>query len=607
MMPLFYKLAGQQPAKKLLLNGEHRLGYGELADNIARLHHFFQDKGLGNGERVVIASRNAAHQMSIFAAVVDAGLCAVIVNTSITASELGQVFTTVDASAMIADEDCIKLASANGHPLKFALGIKSGGGNKNLLGKLLGGKAGNKGAPSTYPAIIEQYSASTDFNDADPESTAYIMMTSGSTSTPKAVPTSRRSLFAHLATLQHQLGYTSNSCLLNILPLFHVDGLIHGPVAACFFGGQVHRPFEFSIGNIEPLLHSIYRERVSHFITVPTMLALITRLGVDYADSFNTEDFKFVLCSAGVLETQLWQSFEQHFGSRVVNMYGLTETVTGGLFSGPDDATYRQGTLGKPIDCNLRIVDSTLSDVNAGETGELLLSGDNIFNGYLDTENNDVFVDGWFRTGDLVHLDSDGFVVLDGRLKNVVICGGENIYPEEVTAALNSHPDIAEALAFGIESADWGEELVAVLVAHEGCSIDEGQIAQWCARVLSDFKIPRHWQMVDAIPRTESGKPLVTQCRDNFHADSAALNQADGDIEEQILLIASRIFKTPADQLSAGSSPDNVAGWDSLGHVNLVMDLEQAFGVSFSTLEVMNLPNLGRAIELVEAKRNDNA
>jgi long-chain acyl-CoA synthetase len=426
-------------------------------------------------------------------------------------------------------------------------------------------------------------------------------MTSGSTTNPKAVPVTHGALHAHLATLSRQFRYSPKSTLLNILPLHHVDGLVQGPLIACYNTATWVRPFAFSIPNLEPLLLSFYRYRVTHAVFVPTILALIYRFGATLSDCFEYDEFDFLISAAGYLEEALWSDFESLFGTRIANIYGLTETVTGALFCGPDEQTRRLGSIGKPVDCEARIL--PLHGTAADGVGELLLKGDNVFHGYIGREgvNNGVFLDGWLRTGDLAHCDEDGYFYIDGRIKNVVICGGENIYPEEIAEVLGRHPRVVEAACLGIDHPEWGEILVAALVV-DGDYVEE-QLVAWCEGQLSHFKIPKAWAVIDVMPRGPSGKVLVPALRELFAKQDAITAAAgSGDIVSRVFDIAAATFHVVASELGPQSSPENTIGWDSLAHVNFILALETGLNIQLATREIMGISNLQAACDIVLRK-----
>jgi long-chain acyl-CoA synthetase len=233
-----------------------------------------------------------------------------------------------------------------------------------------------------------------------------------------------------------------------------------------------------------------------------------------------------------------------------------------------------------------------------------------VFSGYLNASeaNEDLFVDGWLRTGDLASQDEQGFFYINGRLKNVVVSGGENIHPEEVTELIQKHPSVAEAVTFGTPHREWGENLVAVVAPKSRQEFVEQDLIGWCREHLSGFKIPKDWLVVDELPHGPSGKIRIQEAkkiyRDRRHRTSAVSGKS---IEANVLAIAAETFRCAKDQLSLRSSPENTSGWDSLAHVNLVLTLESAFGIELTTTEIMQIADLRSAVAIVEDKARDSA
>ncbi|TGD72549.1 hypothetical protein E4634_13555 [Mangrovimicrobium sediminis] len=603
-MSRFYAAAQSQPRKKVFLEeGAQNFTYGELVDQLGRLTAYLAASGLKPGERVVISAADPRHTAVLFFGLIDSGLVPVIAAPDLRPSEFRLVATVAGVAGCIMDAATLDNCLPQAHELRLVLPIRAQKAKKNLVNKLLGGGSRAAAPADSYPAVLDTCEPTAPGQLWHDDHEAYVIMTSGSTSAPKAVSIHHGALFAHLATLGRQFGYSADSRLFNILPLYHVDGLIQGPAVASLHGACWIRPFSFSIPNIEPLLLSLYRLRASHLVAVPTILSLILRLGREFADSFDYEEFRFVVSAAGHLEARLWEDFQSAFGVRVANLYGLTETVTGALFSGPGNDCYRIGSIGKPVDCEARIVGEDGAEVAQGEIGELVLRGANVFRGYLglDAVNAELFLDGWLRTGDLAHVDANGLYYIDGRLKNVVIYGGENIYPEEVTEVLNQHPAVIEAHCFGVDYPEWGEILVAAVVPGEG--FDEAAVTGWLEERLTHFKVPRKWLQVDALPKGPSGKVLVPELRELYQAGGAAQAAvAGGNVQERIFAIAARAFRVSTSELSASSSPESTRGWDSLAHVEFMLQLEGEFEIRLSATDIAVITSLGAAESRVSAR-----
>ncbi|MCB1689122.1 MAG: AMP-binding protein [Halioglobus sp.] len=601
-MSSFYAMAQKARSKKAFLQTDNRhLTYGGLVEQLGKLNRFIDTAPLSSGDRVVIGCDDDEFKAVLFFALVDNGMVPIIVSSEIRASEFELIAATTGVAGCIMDAGILQRCCPDARDLKLRLEIRKREKQSSFMNKLLGSKKQGDGQAMHFPALLDSLETRGAPESWPPGHIAYISMTSGSTSNPKAVPVTHGALHAHLKTLSVHFRYSAESSLLNILPLHHADGLVQGPLVACFNAGTWVRPFAFSIQNIEPLLLSFYRHRVTHAVFVPTILALLYRYGATLLDSFEYEEFDFLISAAGYLEEALWHDFESTFGIRIANIYGLTETVTGALFCGPDEETRRLGSIGKPVDCEaiIRAEDGSQTD----GVGELLLRGDNVFPGYIGRKgvNDDVFRDGWLRTGDLAHRDEDGFFYIDGRIKNVVICGGENIYPEEITEVLGQYPNVIEAACLGIEHPEWGEILVAALVV-DGDYVEE-KLVSWCEQQLSHFKVPKEWMVIDSMPRGPSGKVLLPALRKAF-AGRAAVTSGTGstDLLSKVIAIAASVFHVAVSDLGPQSSPENTSGWDSLAHVNFILALESGLGIQLATREIMGISSLQTAFDIVAQK-----
>jgi len=600
-MANFYQSSGTQSPKKVFLDRQSPLQYGELHKLIGQFTAYLKTTILVAGDKVIISSNDDAWLTIIFFSLIDNGITAVISGSEVTPSEFSTLREITQATACILDLDIIKRCISSQSDFKLVLPIGKAPKKNNLMAKLL--KKSQQQNEISFPSILSNFQVESPSLDLDSNRIAYIILTSGSTSQPKAVPTTWKALRSHLGTLKKHFSYDEESRILNLLPLFHVDGLIQGPSVACFSGASWVRPFLFSIQNIEPLLHTIYRRKVSHFVCVPTILALILRLGSQLKDSFGTDDFKFIISAAGNLDKSLWQDFQDNFNVTITNMYGLTETVTGGIFSGPEN--HKIGSIGKPVDCEAIIVDGENNTIEDIRSGELLLRGSNIFSGYLNADemNKALFHDGWMRTGDLAYKDSSGFFYVTGRIKNVVISGGENIYPEEVTEIITAHPCVISAITFGIPNPEWGESLVALVVPTAKENYDENSLITWCREQLSNYKVPKIWQIVDELPYGPSGKILLPEAKNLYHINEplSSLKDEEG-IDNKVITIAAAIFHCPAETLTRYSAITDTTGWDSLAHITLVVELESVFNIKITTSEIMQIEMLNTAIEIVKEK-----
>ena len=429
-----------------------------------------------------------------------------------------------------------------------------------------------------------------------PPEIALMIFTSGTTSAPKAVELTYANLTAQFAVFAEVYGFDPDTRLLNLLPLHHVDGLIRGPLSALWFGGSVYRRAEFSVQNVPNILDSVAGDRITHFITVPAMLRIIDRVGQDRRTAFNTPDFRFVLSSADHLNAPLWSRFEEAFGVPVANAYGLSEVVCDAVFAGPSDDTRRIGAIGRAVGVEAKIVDTNGHLAPQGQVGELTLSGPTIMRGYFNAPEltADVLKGGAFYTGDLVKEAEDGLLEFAGRKKTAIVSAGVTIYPEGVAEVISSMAGISEAHVFGEPDDIRGERLVAAVASD---TVARDDIWTFCRENLSPERVPAEIRMVDKLPRGASGKVIIAELVDAGGRDA-------NSSEDTVYSLASACFKVPVSALHPDSTPFNTEGWDSLAHLALIEELEEAFDVVFSASEIAEITSLGRAQALIKAGRS---
>jgi len=590
---------------KTFLAGTRDLSYGTLFDRVARLTTLFKRIGLACADRVVVSSKDDLSLVTLFVALVRNGITAVVLDPEAPVVELRKLVEAADAKALFLDADRVTAGGLQGALRPDAVVTPIGGDETPKKSRFGGFGRKSNGIATNFPALLAEVEASAPPADGILDSTtAYILFTSGTTSKPKGVEITHRNLHAQMQTFIRHYGLTEQSRLMNLLPLHHTDGLTHGAFVSLLAGMTLYRPWRFSVDVLPKVLDGIYKHRITHLITVPSVLSLIASLGDDYLDSFTTPDLNFVISTAAHLDENLWRGFEQRYRVRIVNVYGLTESVCESLYCGPDDATRRVGTIGKPIDSEARVVDDSGAALPTGKTGELCLRGDHIMKGYfrMPEETAKVLKDGWFHTGDLGWQDADGFFHIVGRKKDVIITGGVNVYPEDVTGVLRSLPGVLDAVTFGLPDDTWGERVVSCVLAAPGAEISVESLATEFLERTSRQKLPKDIYLLDEFPRGPAGKvvtALVKQMVEELNAKPATAENATGSAEDRIIRIAARTFKTAADNLTMRSDAENTKGWNSLAHVEFLLGLEQEFGLRMSPQDIMNIRSLGDALDVV--------
>jgi len=327
------------------------------------------------------------------------------------------------------------------------------------------------------------------------------------TAAPKGVVATHRNLFDHLGTLVRRFGYDSHSRILNNMVLSHNDGLVQGPLLALACGGTLLRTRPLDARNVGPLLDDVYALKATHFITVPTILA-IAASRAEHEDYFSGVEFKHLVSVAAKLDPSAWRKAQDRFGTRISNIYGLTETIAGGLYCGPDDASHEIGTVGVPDDMDAMIMDEAGAEVAPGIVGELWLRGSNVVPGYWEDPGATAALRAgeWLRTGDLAIMNPQGYINIVGRVKDMIIRGGENLFPAEIESFLIRYSKVAEAQVVGVPDPLMGEEAVALLRLKPETSADEDEIREYCRNGISRHKIPKYIKFVTEFPLTASGK-----------------------------------------------------------------------------------------------------
>lgn len=587
--------------RKVFLAGPEPLSYGELLDRMARLAGFFKHRGLDAGSRVVLATRNDAAAVVLYLALVRNGLTAVLVDPQAPAFEARALLAAAEAQGLFIDADLHEAWAPMATPCTILIRKPA---PASLFTRLLGRDPAGSMEPADYPALLRHHQPLAAAPSLPAGLDAHILFTSGTTARPKGVRISQEALVAHLGTLVRHFDYAESSRILNVLPLHHTDGLVQGPLVAFVRGASLHRPMPFSIQALPALLDTIFTGRISHFVTVPAVLALMMRMGEGSEDCCSSPEFRCVVSTAAHLDQALWEAFETRFRTRVANVYGLTETVAGSVFSGPDGPSHRPGTIGKPVDCRVRIVGPDGVDLPDGRTGELLLAGAHLMTGYFQdpAATEAVLRDGWLSTGDLATRDEEGFCRIVGRRKTLIITGGLNLHPEEVSECLNSHPEVHEAVTFGVPDATWGERVVAAVVAGTPAPAEEALVAFLRER-LSPFKIPSEIHFLPAFPKGPSGKVILEDVRRLVAGAPAGPGAAtSGDLEARVRAAAARVFRVPASSLSADSGQGSTPGWDSLAHLALVVDLEETFDLRLSAADIIRIATLRDAERIVRER-----
>jgi len=332
---------------------------------------------------------------------------------------------------------------------------------------------------------------------------ALILHTSGSTGRPKRVPLRHYNLAVSSANIANTYALSEEDVSLCIMPLFHIHGLIGSTMATLLSGGVVVVPLKF---NALSFWRTVREHRVTWYSGVPTMHQLVlarTRHKAEEAASL-----RFIRSCSAPLSPELIHKMEDVFGVPFVEAYGMTEAAHQ-MTSNPLPPRHRKpGSVGVGAGLRIAIMDKAGNHLGTNQRGEVAIQGANVFRGYANNPeaNAHAFVNGWFRTGDEGLLDEDCYLHLTGRIKDIIIRGGENIAPHEVDEILLRHPAVAAAVTFGCVHPTLGEEVAAAVVLHERHGATEAALIKHCRELLAEYKCPKKIYLVDSIPTTATGK-----------------------------------------------------------------------------------------------------
>jgi len=335
---------------------------------------------------------------------------------------------------------------------------------------------------------------------------AMLMYTSGTTGMPKGALLSHANMLAAGRAVARSLELSASDRVLSSLPLYHINGQCIATVAPLVSGGSIVMPHRFSVSQWWPLVE---KHRPTWLNMVPTIIAyLLNGRPTTDDEAAACANVRFGRSASAPLPPEQHRAFEQRFGISVVEAMGLTECASV-AFSNPLDAHARRyGSPGFPLGVEARVVDPTGRVLPDGERGEIELRGDNVMLGYFKAPDATAAAlrDGWLATGDLGFRDADGYYFITGRLKELIIKGGENIAPREIDEALLAHPAVLEAAAVGVPDPAYGQDILACVVVKPGASCSEDDLRAHCLRTLGRYKSPRYLRLVDQLPKGPSGK-----------------------------------------------------------------------------------------------------
>jgi acyl-CoA synthetase (AMP-forming)/AMP-acid ligase II len=477
---------GTAAAPAIRAPGRPALSYAGLRDQagatIARLNGI----GIGRNDRVAIVLPNGPEMAAAFIAI-GAGATTAPLNPAYRADEFNFYLTDLKAKALVVQ----KGVATEARDVAAKLGVA-------VLELVPGEHAGSFTLEGGSPAKAAQPGA------AEAGDIALVLHTSGTTARPKIVPLSQANICASARHIGATLSLSPADACLNIMPLFHIHGLIAAVLSSLAAGGAVICTPGFDALRFFRLLDE---ERPSWYTAVPTMHQTILTRADRNAEIIERAKLRFIRSSSASLPGPVMEQLEAVFGCPLVESYGMTE-ASHQMASNPLAGPRKPGSVGRAAGPEVAIMDDDGSILPQGEIGEVVIRGPNVTGGYEANPdaNAKAFTNGWFRTGDQGAFDAEGYLTLTGRLKELINRGGEKVSPLEVDGVLSAHPAVAQALTFAMPHAKLGEEVAAAVVLREGAACTERELRDFAAQQLADFKVPRKVVFLPEIPKGATGK-----------------------------------------------------------------------------------------------------
>jgi long-chain acyl-CoA synthetase len=459
--------------------------YGLLDQASARVAAMLKSKGVGPGDRVGIMLPNVPYFPAIYYGALRAGAVVVPMNVLLKGREVGYYLSDSDVKVLFAWHDFLEAAEQ---------GAQEAGDVEVVSVK-----------PGEIEGLIFAHEPDEEVAERAGDDTAVILYTSGTTGRPKGAELTHDNLRRNVEVAVGLFDMGADDTIFAGLPLFHSFGQTCTMNAAIYGGATITLLPRFDPGRA---LEIIARDRCTVFEGVPTMYgALLNHPG---REDFDVSCLRVCASGGASMPVEVLRGFEDAFGCKVLEGYGLSETSPVASFNHPDRER-KPGSIGTPIDgVEMKVVDDNGEEVPTGEIGEILIKGHNVMKGYLNQPEAtaEAIKDGWFATGDMAKVDEDGYFFIVDRKKELIIRGGYNVYPREVEEVLYEHPAVREVAVVGVPHAELGEEVGAAIALKEGADADPEEIKAFVKEHVAAYKYPRQVWLVDDLPKGPTGKIL---------------------------------------------------------------------------------------------------
>ena len=501
---LISRNARLDPGKTALVFGEEERTFAELEERTNRLAAALADRGVRPGDNVAVLMFNRLETIEAFFGCHKAGATPVPVNFRLVQDEVDYILGNAEAVGIIADEPLAEraaAATANVEGVRFHLAVG----------------AAPDGAEAYEDALVAADPAPRDVVP-DEDDLAFLMYTSGTTGRPKGAMLTHQNLFAQTINWSHEVGAVTRDAVWRAgAPLFHIAG-VAGILPFLWVGGTsvIAPSTEF---DPDGAIEEMRRHGVTHTFLVPTQWDVLCRR--PEAPALNGTLRRAIWGASPALRSTLELMAETFPEVDILSNFGQTEMSPSTTWLKGGDSIRKMGSVGTAsVNVEIRVVDDDMNDVPRGEVGEIVYRGPTVMKGYFRNPEAtaEAFAGGWFHSGDLVRQDDEGYVFVVDRKKDMIISGGENIYPAEIEEVLSAHEAVADVAVIGIPHPKWVETPFAVVVAAPGAEAGERELIEHCRARLAGYKKPSGVAFVDVLPRNAGGKVLKRELRERYTA-----------------------------------------------------------------------------------------
>ena len=470
-------------------DGPRVVTYQQLGERINRIVGSLRQQGISKGDKVSILLPNIPEYTYIFFGAMKMGAVANTINIHLQAPELQYILEHAESKIVVASPDFLPLLQEVWQ----------------LRGKTLPVAILNEGDEDLH---FQQapLSAPTPPAEVSPEDESELLYTTGTTGRPKGVLLTHSNLLSEAQFIIEGHGLTENDRSLCLLPFFHINGQVVNMVSGLLAGSSIILPRRFSAS---AFWSTLAKYDATWFNAVPTIYSILLNRPKEEMENLDLSQLQFGRSASAPLPVSVIEAFTERFHVPIIETYGISETASQVTTNPSDPSKQKPGSAGKAQGCEVKIINKEGQELPQGQQGEIMVKGNNVMKSYYknpEATAEAVTPDGWFHSGDLGYLDADGFVFITGRIKELIIRGGENIQPREIDEVLYSHPKIQDAATVGVPDPLFGEEVKSFVVLKPGEKCSEEELLDYCRQHLAAFKCPKSIAFIQEMPKSPGGK-----------------------------------------------------------------------------------------------------